>query len=82
MRADDLLPIPLDKSRNQMKRIKLSVAAIITLSAFLCGCKMAEPNFDENYSAYGGVIQRPDTTVERVNSVLDVPTATPESATN
>ena len=35
------------------------------------GCKMAEPVNDEAYSAYGGVIQRPDTTVERVNSVLE-----------
>ena len=44
----------------------------------LCGCKMAEPNFDETYSTYGGVIQRPDTTIERVNSVLDIPESAPD----
>ena len=49
----------------------------MTSTAALCGCKMAEPTFDETYSTYGGVIQRPDTTVERVNSVLDIPENAP-----
>ena len=43
---------------------------------------MAEPRFDQNYSAYGGVIQRSDDSVERVNSVLDVPAKDIESAAN
>ena len=49
----------------------------MTSTAALCGCKMVEPTFDETYSTYGGVIQRPDTTVERVNSVLDIPENAP-----
>ena len=71
--GDDLPVIQLKPSRNQMRILKLSIAVLISSTATLCGCKMAEPNFDETYSTYGGVIQRPDTSVERVNSVLDVP---------
>jgi hypothetical protein len=52
------------------------------MTVVLCGCKMAEPTFDDNYSAYGGVIQRSDTTVERVNSVLDIPESAPEVGAN
>tara|TARA_Y100001934_G_scaffold152055_1_gene182360 strand:+ start:9595 stop:9792 length:198 start_codon:yes stop_codon:yes gene_type:complete len=60
-----------------MRNLKLSIAVLITIIAALCGCKMAEPSFDETYSTYGGVIQRPDSTVERVNSVLDIPENAP-----
>ena len=60
-----------------MRILKLSIAVLISSTATLCGCKMAEPNFDETYSTYGGVIQRSDTSVERVNSVLDIPENAP-----
>ena len=60
-----------------MRNFKLSIAVLITMTVVLCGCKMAEPTFDDNYSTYGGVIQRSDTTVERVNSVLDIPENAP-----
>ena len=65
-----------------MRNFKLSIAVLITMTGVRCGCKMAEPTFDDNYSAYGGVIQRSDTTVERVNSVLDIPESAPEVGAN
>tara|TARA_B100000686_G_C16491410_1_gene812298 strand:- start:551 stop:802 length:252 start_codon:yes stop_codon:yes gene_type:complete len=76
--ADDLLVIQLEPSRNKMRNVKLVFAVLIMMHVVLCGCKMAEPNFDETYSTYGGVIQRPDTTIERVNSVLDIPESAPD----
>ena len=65
-----------------MRNFKLSIAVLITMPVVLCGCKMAEPKADDNYSAYGGVIQRSDTAVERVNSVLDIPESAPEVGAN
>jgi len=65
-----------------MSKFKLSIALLIAISPGLFGCTMAEPRFDQNYSAYGGVIQRSDDSVERVNSVLDVPAKDIESAAN
>lgn len=53
-----------------MKNIIILCAVLVGLLNS-AGCKMAEPINDEAYSAYGGVIQRSDTTVERVNSVLE-----------
>ena len=80
--GDDLPVIQLEPSRKLMRILKLSIAVLMTSTAALCGCKMAEPTFDDNYSAYGGVIQRSDTTVERVNSVLDIPESAPEVGAN